>query len=57
MVPWHHPKAANLPFTQGADRETRGQRGKQRQATVSDMTDDIWPEAVKQLLTRCCVGN
>lgn len=50
----------NLPIyilPRGAHGGTRGRLGMQRQVSVSDKTDDIWPEAMKQKVTRCCVGN
>lgn len=48
-----HPKPANTFYPGGCQGGTRGLPGKQRQANVSDKTDDIW----RHKLTRCHLGT
>lgn len=42
LTSWCFAKPVNLPFTQVAEKGTGSHLGKQRQATGSNKTDDIW---------------
>ena len=57
VVSWLHPKPANLPFTQGVVGEQGASWASKDKQVFPTGLMTSGPEAMKQELARCCVGN